>query len=190
MIAEQYGMIMPEQDFVDSVHTFAQNKLAVAAAQIDQGAEFPEGHWAQLAEFGLTGLIIPPEYGGLGVNRSTFTAILQETAGACAVTTWALLAHSAAAAGLTALDSEVQRTRYLLDLAHGTLRGAFAVTETGGGSNPGAIRTVAQADADGYVLNGGKFFISQAGVADLYLVLARTQPRMSSSRVLSTVQML
>lgn len=164
---------MTDQNLAEGVRRFAQRELATGAAQVDRNAAFPEHHWAKLAEIGLAGLVAPAQYGGLAVDRGTFTAALETVGRACASSAWVLLTHCAAVAGLAAQGSEAQREQYLLPLAAGTLAGAVGVTETGGGSSPGAIKTFARAEGSDFVLDGGKFFISEAGVADVYLVLAR-----------------
>lgn len=165
---------MTDMQLLDSVAHFAARELAPQAAQVDRNGAFPAGRWEQMADFGLMGLVIPPDYGGLAVGPADFAEVLGRISGACASTAWGLLTHSAAAAIVAANGTEGQKLRYLPDLAAGRLQGAVAVTETGGGSNPGSIRTVARATAGGYELNGAKFFISRAGVANLYLIMART----------------
>ncbi len=165
---------MIDRKLVESVQDFVKKALAPCAGPIDASGDLPQGHWAAVADFGLAGLAISPDQGGLGVDRSTFVAILEALGGGCASTAWTLLTHCTAGAGIAALGSEAQKQRYLPGLAAGSLSGAFAVTETGGGSNPGSIRTSARREGDGYVLQGSKFFISQAGVADIYLIMVRT----------------
>lgn len=166
---------MTDSSLLDSFRNFAECVVGPAAREVDRTGELPADRWKKLGEYGLTGLAIPQDYGGLGVDRGSVLAALETLAGACGSTAWTLIAHSTVAAGIAALGSQEQKQRYLPTLARADLiGGTLAVTETGGGSNPASIRTFAHAEEDGYVLNGGKFFISQAGAGDVYLVVART----------------
>ena len=166
---------MTDRSLIDSFRNFAEREVRPAARDVDRTGEFPADRWKKLGEYGLTGLVIPEGYGGLGADRNSVLASLEALAGACTSTAWTLIAHSTVAAGIAALGSEAQKQRYLPALAKADLiGGTLAVTETGGGSNPASIRTFARAEEGGYVLNGGKFFISQAGAGDVYLVVART----------------
>ncbi|MFA7578874.1 acyl-CoA dehydrogenase family protein [Castellaniella sp.] len=165
---------MTDATLVEGARAFVKKTVQSRARAIDETGEFPSGYWEELAGCGLTALVVPGDQAGLGVDRSTFAAIIETVGGACASTAWALLTHSTAAAGIAALGTDAQKAQYLPALATGQAKGAFAATETGGGSNPGSISTRARALDDGFVLDGGKFFISQAGAADVYLVLART----------------
>lgn len=166
---------MPEQSLIDSTRIFAARELAPQAAEIDRTGELPADRWARLGEFGLAGLQIPAELGGLGADRATALAALETVAGACASTAWALLSHMTVSAGILALGTDAQKKRYLPGLAQASrIGGALAATETGGGSNAASIRTFARLEGNEYILDGSKFFISQAGAGDVYLVLART----------------
>jgi butyryl-CoA dehydrogenase len=166
---------MTDSSLIDSFRDFAERDVRPAAGEVDRSGKFPADRWKKLGEYGLTGLVIPEGHGGLGADRSSVLAALEALAGACGSTAWTLIAHSTVAAGIAALGSSEQKQRYLPALARADLiGGTLAVTETGGGSNPASIRTFACAEKGGYVLNGGKFFISQAGAGDIYLVVART----------------
>lgn len=169
---------MTDQNLVTGVRRFVAREIAPAAAQVDRDRAFPADHWRKLGEFGLAGLTIPGDAGGLQADRGTLLAALEVVAGGCASTAWALLGHLAVSLGIAALGSETQKARYLGPLARATLLGGtLAGTESGGGSNPGAIKTRATPKGDGWELNGSKFFMTQAGVGDLYLVMARTDPQ-------------
>lgn len=166
---------MTDSSLIDSFRDFAEREVRPVAREVDRSGEFPADRWKKLGEYGLTGLAIPENYGGLGAERGSILAALEAIAGACGSTAWTLIAHSTVAAGIAALGSEKQKRHYLPALAKADLiGGTLAVTETGGGSNPASIRTFARAEEGDYVLNGGKFFISQVGAGDVYLVVART----------------
>ncbi len=167
---------MADQSMINSIRDFAAREVAPTAQEVDRSGQFPEDRWKKLGEYGLTGLMIPTEWGGLGSDRATALAAIESLAGACGSTAWALLSHSVVAAGIAALGSDAQKSRYLPALARADLLGGtLAATETGGGSNPASIRTFARREGNEYVLDGSKFFISQAGAGDIYLVMARTE---------------
>lgn len=164
---------MTDSDLIRSVRDFARDTIAPAAAAIDRERAFPAGWWRDLGEFGLTGLAIPAAHGGLQADPGTLLAALEAVGGADGSTGWALLAHTTVATAIAALGTDAQKARYLPDLARAArLGGTLAGTETGGGSNPGSIRTHARRDGDTFVLDGTKFFMTQAGAGDVYLVLA------------------
>lgn len=166
---------MPDQELIDSVKDFATREVAPAAAAIDRSREFPAEHWHKLGEFGLTGLSLPTAYDGLGADLDTLLAAIGAVAGADASTAWMLLSHTAVATGIERLGTDAQKQRYLPALARAKrIGGTTAGTETGGGSNPNSMKSFARQEGDHYVLDGGKFFITQAGAADVYLVVART----------------
>lgn len=163
------------QEMLTNIRQFIGSKIAPRATEIDATGELPDGLWRAMGEHGLTGLAVPDRWGGVGADLATFAASLEMLGGACASTAWTLLAHSASARAIVAAGSDAQRDRLLPALASGKLLGAaMAATEAGGGSNPTGIRTRARREADGWVLDGGKEFISLAGVADVFVVMART----------------
>lgn len=167
---------MTQQDMIDSIDQFVAREIAPTAAQVDRTGEFPADRWRKLGESGLAGLVVPAALGGVEAERDTVLAAFERVAAACTSTAWVLLTHSTVAAAIAALGSEAQKQRYLPALARAErIGGTLAVTETGGGSNPASIQTVARREGDVFVLEGSKFFISQAGAGDVYLVLARSE---------------
>ncbi len=168
--------VQPEQaQMIESIRSFTARAIAPAAARVDESCALPDGLWQALGEQGLTGLIVPARWGGIGAETSTFLAAVELLAGACGSTVWAFLAHCAAEQAILALGTDEQRDRWLPGLAAGKIVGAaVASTETGGGSNPLSTRLSARPDGDGWVLDGSKHFITLAGAADLHVVTART----------------
>lgn len=167
---------MVDQSLIDGVRDFVERELVPTARAVDREREFPADRWEKLGEHGLTGLVIPTSRGGIGADSSTWLAAMEALAGGCASTAWALLAHSTVATGILALGTEAQKEHYLPALASARLiGGTLAATETGGGSNAASIRTFARREGEDYILDGGKFFITQAGVGDVFLVIARTE---------------
>lgn len=157
------------------VRQLVAREIAPRAAEVDRTERLPDGLFRAMGEQGLAGLAVPERWGGVGVDLATFGACLELVGGACASTAWALLAHTASARTILTCGSEAQRDHYLPALATGQLIGsALAATEAGGGSSLTGIRTRARRAEGGWTLDGSKEFISLAGLADLFVVMART----------------
>lgn len=167
---------MSQEEIVRSIRELIAREIAPAAARVDEKGALSDGIWRRFGEHGLAGLIVPARWGGVGADTPTFLAAVEALGAACGSTAWAYLAHCAAERAILAVGSDAQKDRWLPGLVEGKWVGAaVAATETGGGSNPLAARTVARPDGDGFVLDGAKHFITLAGAADLYLVTARTR---------------
>ena len=157
------------------VRKFAQNEIAPIASEIDQESRFPAETFQKMGELGLLGLLIPEEYGGAGQDVLTFCVAMEEIAYACASTALSYLAHSVLCAhNLSCNGSDAQKRKYLPDLASGKKMGAIAMTEPGAGSDVLSIETFAERSGGEYLINGSKTFITNAPVADTFLVYART----------------
>ncbi len=154
----------------------AADKLAPCASEIDQNRAFPWENICALRQAGFHRLINAEDEGGMGYGRAAFASAVTEIAKACASTALIYVSHSIVAKAIEVAGGESIKKRFLSEMLHGRGLGAFAVHESGSGSNSGAITTIAKKDADGYIVNGSKFFITSAGEADLYLVLVRTEP--------------
>jgi len=154
----------------------AAEKLAPRASEIDQNPVFPWDNICALRQAGFHRLINAEDEGGMGYGRAAFASAVTEIAKACASTALIYVSHSIVAKAIEVAGGESIKKRFLSEMLHGRGLGAFAVHESGSGSNSGAITTIAKKDADGYIVNGSKFFITSAGEADLYLVLVRTDP--------------
>ena len=154
----------------------ASDKLAPRASEIDQNRSFPWESVHTLGEAGFLRLGVSEDQGGLGFGRVCFASVVKEIAKACASTALVYVSHSIVAKAVELAGKEGVKKKWLPEILKGGILGAFAVHEPDCGSNSGAITTIAKKDVDGYVVNGSKFFITSAGEADLYLVLARTDP--------------
>ncbi len=162
-------------DIQQMVRKFARNEIAPIAAEIDENSRFPVETFEKMGELGLLGLLIPEQYGGVGQSVLTFCIAMEEVAYACASTSLSYLAHSVLCAhNLLCNGSDEQKKRYLPDLASGKKLGAIAMTEPDVGSDVLAIETFAERRGDEYIVNGSKTFITNAPVADTFLVYVRT----------------
>jgi len=141
---------------------------------MDVRAEFRRSLFDKMAELGLTGINIPEEYGGNGLGYDASIIMLSELARVMpAAATW-IGVHQMCATTILKSGTEEQKRRYLPRLASGEALGAWALSEPGGGTDVAAMVTHARREADHYVLNGQKMWITNAGEAELYVVFAKT----------------
>lgn len=158
-----------------AVRDFAQTIVAPQAARIDAEHRFPHDVIKRAAELDLMGILIPPEYGGAGMDHLAFAIAIEELARACASTAVIVDVHnSVACEPILLFGTEDQKREWLPRLASGEVLGAFALTEPDSGSDAASLQTSARPAGDGYVLNGSKVFITNVGEAGLYIVFART----------------
>lgn len=156
---------------------FARRELAPRAAEYDRTGRFPAENWQALREAGYVGLTVAEEYGGAGLDLLTHTLCLEEFARACASTAVILEVHNSLVSEIIQnWGSEEQKARFLPRLASGEVLGAYALTEPEAGSDAAGLRTRAVRRGDRYILSGSKAFITNAGVAGLYVVFASTDP--------------
>jgi len=162
---------------LDSVRKFIEAN--VDPAKIDREQTIPASVMEGMKELGLFGMIIPQEYGGIGLSSTSYARVVQEVAGYDASLAVTLGAHqSIGLKGILLFGTEEQKAKYLPKLASGERMAAFALTEPSAGSDAAAIQTRAElhADGSGYVLNGSKIWITNGGFADVFTVFARTSP--------------
>jgi alkylation response protein AidB-like acyl-CoA dehydrogenase len=168
---------------VEAVRTLARERIAPRAAEVDHSAEFPWDAVELLRENDVFALAFPEEYGGTGTGMLTHLQAVEELSWADA--TVGLLLAVQGLGGLPVLldGSEDQRQRYVPKWASGEWIAAYALTEPGAGSDAGALATRARRDGDGWVLDGVKRFITNAGVAHTYVVFARSEGGISAFMV-------
>ena len=154
---------------------FAQEQVKPLAAEIDKTERFPEETVAAMAEMGLLGIPFPEEYGGAGMDNLSYAQCVEELSKVCASTGVIVSAHtSLGSTPIYLFGTEEQKKKYLVPLASGQKLGAFGLTEPGAGTDASGQKTTAVLEGDHYVLNGSKVFITNAGPADIYIVMAMT----------------
>ncbi|KON86080.1 acyl-CoA dehydrogenase [Sporosarcina globispora] len=159
------------------VRDFAKNEVAPTAAERDEEERFDREIFDKMAELGLTGIPWPEEYGGIGSDYLAYCIAVEELSRVCASTGVTLSAHTSLAGWpIFKFGSEEQKHKYLKPMAQGEKIGAYGLTEPGSGSDAGGMRTTARLEGDHYVLNGSKIFITNGGIADIYVVFALTDP--------------
>ncbi|MBA2475976.1 MAG: acyl-CoA dehydrogenase family protein [Actinobacteria bacterium] len=165
-----------QREIRDLVRTLARERVAPRAAEIDKTAEFPWDMVELLREHELFGLPYEERHGGSGTGALLVLVAIEELSKVCATTALLLAVQELGSLGLKLAGTEEQQRRYLPLLASGEWLAAYALTESGSGSDSAAMRTEARREGDEYVLNGSKRFITNAGVASLYTVFAKTDP--------------
>ena len=159
------------------VRDFAKNEVAPTAAERDEEERFDRALFDQMAELGLTGIPWPEEYGGIGSDYLAYVIAIEELSRVCASTGVTLSAHTSLADWpIFKFGTEEQKQTFLRPMAEGKKIGAYGLTEPGSGSDAGGMKTIAKRDGDHYVLNGSKIFITNGGIADIYVVFALTDP--------------
>jgi butyryl-CoA dehydrogenase len=159
------------------VRDFAKNEVAPTAAERDEEERFDREIFDKMAELGLTGIPWPEEYGGIGSDYLAYCIAVEELSRVCASTGVTLSAHTSLAGWpVYKFGTEEQKQKYLKPMAQGEKIGAYGLTEPGSGSDAGGMKTTARLEGDHYVLNGSKIFITNGGVADIYIVFALTDP--------------
>ncbi|MED2931743.1 acyl-CoA dehydrogenase AcdA [Bacillus wiedmannii] len=159
------------------VRDFAKNEVAPTAAERDEEERFDRALFDQMADLGLTGIPWPEEYGGIGSDYLAYVIAIEELSRVCASTGVTLSAHTSLAGWpIFKFGTEEQKQKFLRPMAEGTKIGAYGLTEPSSGSDAGGMRTTAKRDGDHYILNGSKIFITNGGIADIYVVFALTDP--------------
>ncbi len=167
--------------FRAKIREFAEAEVKPIAFMLDKNNEFPEEAVKKLAEMGMMGIPYPKKYGGAGKDILTYAIAVEELARVDGGTGVILSAHvSLGSYPIFAFGTEEQKKKYLVPLAKGEKIGAFGLTEPNAGSDAGGTETTAELQGDHYILNGGKIFITNGGVADTYIVFAVTTPNIGT----------
>ncbi len=158
----------------DLCRKIAEEKIRPVAAKYDEEQTFPWDIVRVMADADLFGIFIPEEYGGLGGGVLELCIAVEELSKACGGIALALAASALGAFPLILFGNDQQKRKYLPEIAAGRKLAAFALTEPNAGSDAAAIQTTAAKDGDSYVLNGTKQWITNAGEAEIYTVVAMT----------------
>jgi acyl-CoA dehydrogenase len=171
----------------DAVRELVREQVIPLEEQIEDEDRIPDQLRAQAAEMGLFGYALPEEHGGLGVTMTEDVQLAFEF-GYTTPAFRSLFGTNNGIAGqvIAKFGSEEQKKRYLPRMSAGELIGSFALTEAEAGSDPAGLRTTARRDGDEWVINGGKRYITNAPLADLFVVFARTNPEEKGGRGIST----
>ncbi len=169
-------VLSKEQDMARQLfEDFAQNEVKPLAQELDEEERFPTETVEKLARFGFLGIPFAKEHGGQGCDTLTYALCVEELSKVCGSTGVIVSAHtSLAAEPVKKFGTPQQIEKYLVPLAKGEKLGAFGLTEANAGTDAAGQQTKAILEGDNYILNGSKIFITNGGVADIYIILAMT----------------
>ncbi|HEK1009094.1 TPA: acyl-CoA dehydrogenase [Pseudomonas putida] len=166
-----------QQQIVDAIRNFAQERLRPFAEQWDKAHRFPREAIDEMAALGLFGMLVPEQYGGSDTGYVAYALALEEIAagdGACS--TIMSVHNSVGCVPILKFGTEQQKQQFLAPLASGAMIGAFALTEPQAGSDASSLKTRARLEGDEYILNGSKQFITSGQNAGVVIVFAVTDP--------------
>jgi alkylation response protein AidB-like acyl-CoA dehydrogenase len=169
-----FGLGQGQRDVISAVRSFVADRVTPTAPAYEERKEFPRDLFRGLCEMGLGGIPYDERYGGGGQGMLTYLAVLEEVAMGSLSLAVGLSVHHLSAFGIHEFGSDGLKEKYLPKLFSGEWLGAYALSEATSGSDAAALRTRAHRDDDGWRLTGTKRFISHAGEAECYLVMART----------------
>jgi butyryl-CoA dehydrogenase len=179
-----FALSAPHVEIRRTVRDFAEREIAPVADEMERRAEFPAEIIRKAAGLGLLGVPYPEEVGGTGLDTLAYAITIEELSRVSGSVGIIVSAHtSLGCAPLYAAGTPEQKERYLRPLASGAKLGAYGLTEAGAGSDSRGTRTRAHRDGDSWVLNGSKRFITNAGVADIYIVTAVTDRNAESGKI-------
>lgn len=170
--------LKPEvRQLCDEIRRFIRNEVDPRSRWIEENDAIPEDLLQKARELGLFGLTIPEEYGGIGLDLAGKCAVEEEMGKTNYGFATVIGNHTGiSSTGIVAIGNPDQRRKYLPKMATGEWIGAFALTEPQAGSDPASLRTKAVRQGDRYILNGEKIFITNAGLAQVFTVMAVTDP--------------
>ncbi len=170
-----FGLTREQELVRQMVREFAVNEVKPIAAEIDETERFPMENVKKMAELGMMGIPFPKELGGSGGDVLSYIIAVEELSKVCGTTGVILSAHTSLCASLLYENgTQAQKEKYLIPLAKGEKIGAFGLTEPGAGTDAAGQQTTAVLDGENYILNGSKIFITNGGVADIFIVFAMT----------------
>jgi alkylation response protein AidB-like acyl-CoA dehydrogenase len=162
------------QALLRTVHRFVEEEIKPVARELDVEDKYPQGTVERMKELGLFGAIIPEEYGGLGLDISAYTRIIENISRGWMSIAGIINSHLILAYNIYLSGTPEQRDRFLPDLCSGERRGGLSISEPHAGSDVQAICTRAQRDGDHYLVNGHKKWISNGIFGNTFLVAAKT----------------
>ncbi|KOV89744.1 acyl-CoA dehydrogenase family protein [Nocardia sp. NRRL S-836] len=176
MPAERLLPTQEAEDLIALVKEIARDELKPHAADAEENEKFPREAFRLLGRAGLLGLPYPEEFGGGAQPYEVYLQALEEVASAWMTVAVGLSVHVMSCYGLATFGTREQQDRWLPEMLEGELLGGYALSETQAGSDPAAMSTRAVRSGSEYVVNGTKAWITHAGAADFYTLMARTSP--------------
>jgi butyryl-CoA dehydrogenase len=171
------GLSTEQREIIASIREFVDKEVIPVASGLEHADEYPTALVEQMKALGLFGVMIPVEYGGLGLDLTTYALIQVELARGWMSLSGVLNTHFMSAWMIKTYGTDEQRERYLPRMATGELHSAYSMTEPHAGSDVQAIRTLAERDGDEYVITGQKMWATNGFHASLIMLLAKTDPQ-------------
>lgn len=171
----EFGLSQEQKYVKQMLEEFVKNEVDPIAADIDESERYPMETVEKMGKYGIMGMPYPKDYGGAGTDYLSYIIAVEEMAKACATTSVILSSHvSLCCWPIFTFGTEEQKKKYLPNLLSGKKIGAFGLTEPNAGTDASAQQSVAVLEGDHYVLNGSKIFITNGGVADVFVIFAMT----------------
>lgn len=172
-----FGLTEEQELLREQIRRFAEERIMPGAQERDREHRFPVEIFEEMGELGLLGMLVPEEYGGAGMDALSYVVAMEEISRAdAAVAVTMSVTNSVCGWPVSRFGSEELKRRVLPELASGRVIGGFGLTEPGAGSDVGSMRTSARREGEEWVLDGEKAWITNAGYAKYYVVVARTDP--------------
>jgi alkylation response protein AidB-like acyl-CoA dehydrogenase len=165
-----------QREFRAVLRRFCEDKIAKRAAETDRRGVFPWDNFDDCVGMGLPALGLPIEHGGSGADHVTQAIMVEELARVCASTSLMILISRLGMIPIMRWGSDELKARYLPEVASGRSQASYCLSEPDAGSDVASMRTRAERDGDTYVITGTKFWVTNAGISDLYVVFAKTDP--------------
>ncbi|WEG16815.1 acyl-CoA dehydrogenase [Alkalihalophilus pseudofirmus] len=166
------------------VRDFAQEQITPFIEEMEENETFPREIVNKMGELGLMGIPIPEEYGGAGMDFTSYIIAINELSKVSATVGVILSVHTSVGTNpILYFGTEEQKQKYVPKLASGEYLGAFGLTEPGAGSDAGSLKTTAKRVGNEYILNGSKVFITNGGEADVYIVFASTDSQLGTKGI-------
>ena len=176
-VGVDFGLTEEQELLREQIRRFAEERILPGAQERDREHRFPVEIFEEMGELGLLGMLVPEEHGGAGMDTVSYVLAMEEISRADpAVAVTMSVTNSVCCWPINKFGSEDLKRRVLPDLASGGALGGFGLTEPGAGSDVGGMRTTARRDGGEWVLDGEKAWITNAGFAKYYVVVARTDP--------------
>jgi alkylation response protein AidB-like acyl-CoA dehydrogenase len=166
-----------QKDYQEAIRAFVDKEIIPVARDMEHSGEYPTAIVEHMKEMGLFGMTIPEEFGGLGVDMTTFSIVFEELSRGWMGVAGILGSHSMACFVIAKHGTPEQKAKYLPDLATGARRSGLGLTEPGAGTDLQGISTTATLDGDHYIVRGSKTWITNARHADPLPVLVKTDPK-------------
>lgn len=176
VLVQSITLTEEQKAFRAAIRQLSEERFAPRAAEIDATGEFSWDNFKDCVAMDLPGMSIPVEYGGSGADHVTQAIMVEEIARVCASTSLMMGVNGLAMTPIVNWASHELKSLYLPKVASGEIQGSYCLSEADAGSDVAAMTTKAVRDGDEWVLNGRKQWITNAGISDLYVVFAKTDP--------------